>query len=149
MGARELENAARGRGIDTPEFAPVRDSNRGADAAAVSLVVASLFLSQIVGAVYGGLEREAPEGWTLLSPISVSVSIVAWFWSYSRQNRIGWVLDMGWFVMAAWAIVVPYYLLKREGRRGLGRIGLFLLTYFAAWATGVAVRIWVRVLGGG
>jgi hypothetical protein len=35
---------------------------------------------------------------------------------------------------------------KHEGWRGLARIGLFLLTYFAAWATGLAVRIWVRVL---
>jgi hypothetical protein len=74
------------------------------------------------------------------------MSIVAWFWSYSRARGITWVVDMGWFVLLAWFIVIPYTLLKREGRRGLTQIGLFLLIYLAAWATGMAVRIWIRVL---
>jgi hypothetical protein len=113
---------------------------------AVGFVVAALFLSHVVGAAYAGIGRPAPEAWALLTPFSINLSIVGWFWSYSRQHRIAWVLDMGWFVMAAWLVVIPYYLVKHEGRRGLARIGLFLLTYFAAWATGLAVRIWVRLL---
>ena len=71
---------------------------------------------------------------------------MAWFWDYSRRHRVTWVLDMGCFLLVAWVIIVPYYLLKREGRRGLGRIGLFCLTYVAAWATGLAITIWTRVL---
>ena len=110
------------------------------------LVVGSLFLYQVVSGVYAGLERRIPEAWPVLSSLCVGMSIIVWFWNYSRCHRIAWVLDMGWFLLAAWIIIVPYYVLKREGRPGLGRIGLFSLTYFAAWVTGVAIRIWVRVL---
>jgi hypothetical protein len=52
-------------------------------------------------------------------------------------------------LLAVWIIIVPYYVLKREGRPGLGRIGLFCLTYVAAWATGLAIRVWIRVLSAG
>ncbi len=125
----------------------LRDDRRGrTGAVATMLVVTALFLSHAVDGLYDGLDRQAPEAWAPLSSIFVSMSIVAWFWEYSRCHRIAWVLDMGWFLLAAWIIIVPYYLLKREGRRGLGRIGLFCLTYAAAWATGVAIRIWIRVV---
>jgi len=110
------------------------------------LVVGSLFLSNIADGFYGGIGRALPEALPFLTSACVAMSIIAWFWEYSRRERIGWVLDMGGFLFAAWVIVVPYYVLKREGKRGLGRIGLFCLTYFAAWTTGLAIRIWLRVL---
>jgi hypothetical protein len=51
--------------------------------------------------------------------------------------------------MSAWIIIVPYYVLKREGKRGLRRIGLFCLTYVAAGATGMAIRIWAKAMTSG
>lgn len=53
---------------------------------------------------------------------------------------------MGWFLMMAWPIVIPYLMIQREGRRGLARIALLSLTYFAAWATSWATAIWIRLL---
>jgi hypothetical protein len=52
-------------------------------------------------------------------------------------------------VVLALFVPQPYYILKREGRAGFGRIGLFSLTWFAAWATGRAVAVWMRVIAGG
>lgn len=52
---------------------------------------------------------------------------------------------MGCLVMIAWPAVLPYYIIKTEGRRGLGRIALFCLMWFGAWMTQVAVTIWARV----
>ena len=125
------------------------DPQHGTRAFATMLVVGSLFLSQGVTGLYDGLDRRVPEAWPLLSSVCVAMSVIVWFWNYSRQRRIAWVLDMAWFLLAGWIIIVPYYVLKREGKRGLTRIGLFCLTYVAAWATGVAIRIWVRVLTSG
>jgi hypothetical protein len=105
-----------------------------------------MFLQHCVNGLYEGLERPVPEAWLVLSSVCLAMSVTAWFWHYSRSLRIAWVLDMGWFLLGAWVIIVPYYVLKREDKRGLSRIGLFCLTYFAAWATGVAIRTWVRVL---
>jgi hypothetical protein len=125
-----------------------RDPRRVAHGVSVGLVVLFLFLSHCVNAMYAGLERPAPGVWPALSSMFTQMSILAWFWSYSKYHRIAWVLDMALFVLAAWVIIVPYYVIRHEGRRGLARIGLFCLTYFSAWATGLAVRVWVRVLTG-
>jgi hypothetical protein len=109
------------------------------------LVVASLFLAQAVDGAYGGLGRPLPPAFAPLTSACVGMSVVAWFHGFSRRQRIPWVVDMGWFLLVAWIIIVPYYLLRAEGKRGVGRIGLFCLTYFAAWATGTAIRIWLLV----
>jgi hypothetical protein len=114
--------------------------------AAVGLVVLSVFVVQVVAAIYGGLDVEPPDAWRVLGPLAVGMSLLAWFSSYSSEHRIVWIVDLAWFVLAAWALVIPYYVLKHEGRRGLVRIGLFTLTYLGAWATGLAVRIWILVL---
>ena len=113
---------------------------------ATALVVVALFLPQVVGGVYEAIQRPVPEAYPILCALSLVLSVTAWFASYSRQHQIPWVMDMGWFLLAAWIIIVPYYILRREGRAGLSRIGLFCLTWFAAWATGRAVGIWARVL---
>jgi hypothetical protein len=117
-----------------------------AESVPTGLVVAALFLGSAVTASYEALGLPLPEAWPVLSTLSLVLSMIAWFRVYSRRHRIPWVMDMAWFLAAAWFIVVPYYILRREGRRGWVRIGLFCLTYVAAWATGVALRIWIRVL---
>ena len=111
-------------------------------------VVTSLFLTHCVTGLYRGIGREVPDTLALLVPVCLAFSVITWFSDYSQRHRIVWVVDMGAFLLAAWIIVVPYYVLVREGKRGLGRIGLFCLTYLAAWATGLAVSIWVRALSG-
>lgn len=115
---------------------------------ATLLVVVALFVPQVVGGLYGALERDVPEAYPILSRLFLGFSLITWFAAYSRTYRVPWVMDMGWFVLAAWMIVIPYYILKREGRAGVARIGLFCLIWFAAWATGWAVQIWARVVGG-
>lgn len=121
---------------------------RAAHATATFLVVAALFLQQIVGGFYEGVERELPDALPILWGAFMAFSLTAWFSLYSLERRVPWVMDMGWFLIAAWVVVIPYYILKREGRGGLARIGLFCLTWFAAWATGRAVVIWMRVIAG-
>ena len=120
-----------------------------AHATATALVVLALFMQQVVGSFYEGLQREIPPALAILASVLLPLCLVAWFSIYSRERRVPWVMDMGWFILAAWVIVIPYYILKREGRAGLARIGLFCFTWFAAWATGRAVAVWMRVIAGG
>jgi len=108
----------------------------------------ALFLSPVVSGLYGGLGRGLPEAFPILSTLFLATSVCAWFWDYSHRYRIPWVMDMGWFLFAAWVLLIPYYILRAEGRRGLGRIGLFCLTYFAAWACGWATQVWTRLAFG-
>jgi hypothetical protein len=110
------------------------------------MVVTALFVSQVANGIYTGLDREPPSQVEGLLTAAFFLSLMAWFWSYCADHRLEWLLDMGWFLMVAWPIVVPYYLIKHERRRGLARVGLFLLTYFAAWAVGWAVSLWTRLI---
>ena len=113
---------------------------------ATALVVIALFLARVVDGVYHGIGREAPGPLTVLGALAVGVSLHAWFWWYSRDHRIAWPMDMGWLLISAWPLVLPYYIVRAEGRAGWGRIALFAFTYFAAWMTGWAASIWARVL---
>lgn len=113
-----------------------------------SLVVVALFLAPIVNGLYSGVGRGAPEFFPVLTAFLLSASLCAWFWDYSRRHRIAWIMDMGWFVFTAWVVVIPYFILKTEGRSGLGRIGLFCFAYLAALAMGWATQIWARLIFG-
>src|SRR5262245_20579669 len=93
-----------------------------AEATATALLVTALFVQHVIGGFYLGLQRELPDGFPLLSSVFLCLAVVTWFSLYSRKHHIPWVLDMGWFLFAAWVIVIPYYVLKREGRAGLPRI---------------------------
>jgi hypothetical protein len=112
------------------------------------LVVGSLFLSQIVYGVYEGLRLPLPPAFPGLTEMCVSMSVLVWFRVYSEHKDIPWVLDMGWFLLNAWVIILPYYLWKAERKHALGRMGLFCLTYLGAWATGTAIKIWLLVATG-
>jgi hypothetical protein len=113
---------------------------------ATTLVVAALFVERIVAGLYQGLQRELPGPVPLLGTLFLTVSLYAWFWWYSRDARISWPMDMGWLLILAWPVLLPYYIVRAEGRRGWGRIALFCATYIAAALTGWATAIWARLV---
>ena len=130
----------------------VEDMTQNAQAAqrtATFLVASAVFVHPVVNALYGGLHRKVPDAFPILCGLFLVLSLTAWFQLYSQEYRVAWVMDMGWFLLGLWMVIIPYYILKREGRAGLARIGLFCLTWFAAWATAFAILIWVRVVNGG
>lgn len=125
---------------------PVRpDADRGLLVPS-ALVVLALFTTHGATGLYSGLDHQLPAAVSALSTAAMGMSLVAWFWTYSRRHGIAWPMDMGWFLWMVWILLIPYYVVKREGRRGLLRLGLFALVWFAAWATAWAVAVWVRLL---
>lgn len=106
--------------------------------ALTALVLASLFVTNGATGVYDAIGRQAPSSVSALGTLMVSLSVIAWFRGYSRQHGIPWVFDMGAFLLALWYLIVPYYLLREEGWRGLRRIATFLLTYAVAAVAGAA-----------
>jgi len=111
------------------------------------LVAASLLLSQTAGSLYAELGRAVPDGVAALGNLLIALSVIAWFRAYTRAHSIAWVFDMGTFLLVLWFLLVPYYLVRREGWRGLGRVGVFVLAYAAAVLSGgVAARIGIALL---
>ena len=102
------------------------------------LIGCALLVPQIIAGMYRGLDRTPPDLLPVLGTFLLALAIVAWFRSYCRAFRISQPIDMGWFLMIAWPVVVPYFLISREGRRGLRRIGTFVLAWLASACVGVA-----------
>jgi hypothetical protein len=108
--------------------------------------VTSIFLERIVDGLYQGLSRELPDSVPILGVLFVMTSLYAWFWSYSQSHRVAWVMDMGWFLFIAWLIILPYCIIRAEGRPGWARVGLFCLTYLGAFVTGWATLLWTQLV---
>jgi hypothetical protein len=125
---------------------PAADDRSRSSRVATALLVSAVFVPRIANGIYEGLDREPPPALDGLSLGFFLVSMWVWFFLYSRARRISWVMDMGWLLMIAWPVILPYYIVKAEGRRGLSRIGLFCLLYFGALMTEMAISIWLRVL---
>lgn len=108
-----------------------------------SMLMAALLVPRIAEGVYEGLGRELPPTFELLANFWFIVSLAVWFWTYCRTHRVPWVFDMGWFVLLAWLVIVPYYVIRRERWTGVLRMALFLFAIVVAvlvrWLTAVAV----------
>jgi hypothetical protein len=59
----------------------------------------------------------------------------------SRQRGIKWVFDMGLFLYMAWPFIMPYYLFKTRGAKGLLTILIFVGAYVGAYLAGVILYV--------
>jgi hypothetical protein len=117
-------------------------------AAARRLVAVALLVPQVIAGIYRGLGAEHPAGLALLGTALLVLGVIVWFRSYCRAFRISQPMDMGWFLMIAWPVIVPYFILRHEGRRGLRRIGYFILGWLVAALIGVLVGLTVASITG-
>jgi hypothetical protein len=111
-------------------------------------LASALLAPQLVAGVYRGLDTPAPDVLPLLHTLLLALGVVAWFKSYCKVLRITQPMDMGWFLLLAWPIVVPYFLISHEGRRGLHRIGFFVLAWLLAALVGALVGLGVAAISG-
>src|SRR5262252_5253846 len=96
------------------------------------LLYSFVIITQFSYGLYAGWQMEAPPGYTLLHWAAQLWIIGWWLRSDSRRRKVVWVYDMGFFLCIAWPIVMPYYLLKTRGAKGLLVILGFIGAYFAA-----------------
>lgn len=95
-------------------------------------------LTQVAHGIYSASELEAPPAFTLMSSAGLLWIVGWWLLTDSRKRGVAWVYDIGFFLSIAWPLIMPYYLLKTRGAKGLLLIFAFIGTYIAASAVGVA-----------
>jgi hypothetical protein len=105
------------------------------------LVYIYLVFMQIAYGVYVSAEFEPPPAFTLVYSVGSLWIVGWWLFTDSRQRGIGWVYDMGLFLSIAWPFILPYYLLKTRGAKGLLVILAFVGTYIVASVVGVALYL--------
>lgn len=71
-----------------------------------------------------------------------------WLLRDSRKRGVAWVYDTGFFLSIAWPVVMPYYLLKSRGLKGLLVVLGFVGAYLGAQLVGVVLRVLLGFVAG-
>jgi len=111
-----------------------------------ALLYAFVVITQFGFGLYLGWQMEAPPAYTMVHWVAQLWIIGWWLRADSRKRRVALVYDMGLFLFIAWPIVMPYYLLKTRGAKGLLVILGFIAAYCGATLAGVIASVGIAVL---
>jgi hypothetical protein len=98
-------------------------------------------ITQFAYGAYIGAQLPFPEGITLIYLVGMLWVIGWWLRTDSRRRDVLSVYDLGFFLYLAWPIVMPYYLVKTRGARGLLVILGFVVAYVGAALLGVLLSV--------
>lgn len=110
-------------------------------ASPTALLYVFVVITQLASGVYLAGELEPPELFTLLYALGFLWAVGWWLRSDSRGRGVGWPLDTGLFLYIAWPVILPYYLLKTRGLKGLLVILLFAGVYVGALLAGATLYV--------
>ena len=100
-----------------------------------------LVLSSFALGVYQARGVEAPDAFVVILPFGYLWSVGWWLRTDSRQRGFTWPWDLGLFLYIIWPLLIPYYLLKTRGWRGLLAIVVFIAAYIGARLLGMVVYV--------
>ncbi len=100
-------------------------------------------ITQFAHGVYLGAQLEPPGALTLLYWLIFLWVIGWWVRTDSHKRGVASVYDLGFFLYIAWPLVMPYYLVKTRGARGLLVILGFIGTYIGAAIIGIILPVLV------
>jgi hypothetical protein len=106
-----------------------------------ALLYIFLIVTQAASGIYLAGRLEPPPPFALLYTFGFLWVTGWWLSDDGRKRGVAWVLDMGLFLYVAWPIVMPYYLLKTRGAKGLLVILCFLGAYVGALAAGITLYV--------
>ena len=110
-------------------------------ASPAALLYLFVIAAQIVSGFYLAREQEPPQAFSLLYALGFVWAVDWWLSNDSRARGVGWALDMGLFLYIAWPLIMPYYLIKTRGLKGLLVILIFACVYAGAAVAGAALYI--------
>jgi hypothetical protein len=112
----------------------------------VTLTVAKLaaLFASVVAAVYGSAQLEPSPIVALFLSAAPLYAVIMWLEKDAHRTGVGAVLDLGYFLLLAWPVVIPWYAFKTRGRSGwrltAGLFGLIGAPY--ATSLLVALALW-------
>ena len=107
----------------------------------VSLLYTFVVITQFAYGAYVGAQLQFPGGVTYIFAFGMLWAIGWWLRTDSRRRGVLAVYDLGFFLYLAWPVVMPYYLVKTRGAKGLLAILCFVIAYFGAAIVGVVVSM--------
>ena len=107
------------------------------------LLYTFLVITQIGSGFYFAGGDEPSPFFTLINVLCFLWIIGWWLRQDSRKRGIAQVYDIGMFLYIAWPLIMPYYLLKTRGAKGLLVILGFVGAYIGALVVGITLRVLV------
>lgn len=100
------------------------------------LLYVFVVITQMGHGVYVVTEGGAPPSFTFANTLGI-VWLIGWWMRRDSQRRgFAWVYDMGMFLYILWPFIMPYYLLKTRGARGLLVVLGFVVAYVGGYLVG-------------
>ena len=106
------------------------------------LLYAFVVISQIGHGIYVVTEGGAPAVITFINALAFLWLVGWWLRQDSRLRSVTSVYDLGMFLYVLWPLIMPYYLLKTRGTRGL----LVILGFVVAYVGGLVVGVTISTL---
>ncbi|HSS22053.1 MAG TPA: hypothetical protein VLL54_18435 [Pyrinomonadaceae bacterium] len=103
------------------------------------LLYSFVIIFQFAYGVYLGGQVEPPPAVTLLFWLGFLWLVGWWLRTDSRTRGVTAVYDLGFFLSVAWPVVMPYYLVKTRGSKGLLLILGFMGAYLGAALLGIVL----------
>jgi hypothetical protein len=103
-------------------------------------------ITQFAYGVYLGAQLELPPAVTLLYWLGFLWVVGWWLRTDSRQRGVASIYDLGFFLYIAWPIVMPCYLVKTRGAKGLLLILAFIVAYVGGAILGIVLSVSVITL---
>jgi polyferredoxin len=105
------------------------------------LLYTFVVITQFAYGAYLGAQLQFPEGIRLIYLIGMLWAVGWWLRTDSRRRAVLSVYDLGFFLYLAWPLVMPYYLLKTRGAKGLLVMLGFVVAYVGAAIIGIAFSV--------
>jgi len=105
------------------------------------LLYTLVIITQFTYGAYLGAQLQFPQGITLIYLIGMLWAVGWWLRTDSHRRGVLSVYDLGFFLYLAWPIVMPYYLLKTRGAKGLLVILGFVVAYVGAAIVGLVLSV--------
>lgn len=110
-------------------------------ASPTALLYIYITLTQFAHGIYLAGDIELPPTFTLITSVGLFWIVGWWLLTDSRKRAVGWVYDIGFFLSIAWPLIMPYYLLKTRGAKGLLLILAFIAVYIGALVAGMGLYL--------
>ena len=94
-------------------------------------IIVFIIFTQAIHGFYATYDMDPPGAFVLLSYAILFWLIGDWFSRDSKENKIEWVHDMGFFLYLSWPVFIPFYLFKTRGLgSALSITSGFIVLYF-------------------
>ncbi len=105
-----------------------------------------LLFTQAATGLYLASGVEPSLAFDLLDRVGLLCLAVWWLNSDSRKHGIKQPYDIGLLLVFAWMLIVPHYLIKTRGRRGLLSVLLLIGLFVAGYAVTVVTYMLASLL---